>query len=201
MRMIVLRHSYRDVNNYRFTSELIQLGHKDAMTRILPELEKLNIGNIYTSVYPRVIQTILPYIQKNNRKIIVDDRLHEYISHTNEKYHDATTIIERYNEYISDCNIYPFDPPETSLGLFNRVYHFLLYLMSPQDKLNFVKSPLIVSHRSSLAVLLSFSDIQDKNLKELAMGQVKVIDVTNLDHYRAYKRFMYLITNGDHLKV
>jgi broad specificity phosphatase PhoE len=201
MRIIILRHSYRDIKDYRFTSELIDRGHRDAATRICPELEKLNIGKIYTSVYPRVIQTVLPYIEKNNRKIIIDDRLHEYIPRDDEKYHDATPIIERYKNYISDYNIYPFDTPETSLSLFSRVYQFMLYLMSIRKETDVSKSPLIVSHRSTLLVLLSFSDIHDGNLKELAMGEINNIDVVDLDHYRAYKRFMYLKTLGKHLNV
>ena len=69
MKLYILSHEDRN-QDATFFSPLTKQGLENA-TKLIKELEKVEISHIYSSPYIRTLQTIHPYSKKHNLKIEV----------------------------------------------------------------------------------------------------------------------------------
>ena len=76
MKIILLRHEERDINNPLFFSKLTDEGMIKSKL-LVKELNKYNINTIYASPFLRVLQTIYPYCKSNNINVNVNNLLYE----------------------------------------------------------------------------------------------------------------------------
>lgn len=186
IKFYLLRHSFRNPIDYSYNSELIPQGQRKACLEIKNSLLLLgNIRYIYSSVYPRVIQTVLPYVIETNRKITIDDCLHEWDS----EYHPSISAKKDYGKYICAYKDYPRKSGvlETFEEVLNRVIYFL-----KQEYINLDNS-LICSHQGILSAFIALSD-SDLIDGQMDMGEVRTvnIDLDGINFSKALDRFRVL---------
>jgi broad specificity phosphatase PhoE len=178
----LVRHSYRDPYDYSYESELIPQGHQKAKIEVKNELIRNEpIHSIYSSVYPRAIQTVLPYVKYIKGKINIDGGLHERISDINTKYTSSKRALERYSEYVESISDSALSKVESDMDVINRVRHFL----NSRD----LDYSIICSHQGVLSafISLSLSDTYDGNM---SMAEVKTVQF-NLDYPRTDEEVLY----------
>jgi len=152
MKIYILRHEERFEPPTFYTS-LTPQGHKNA-DNLKHILAKLNISKIFSSPFPRTIQTIIPYCIQNKLedKICVEYSLYETMydkCFTKDNYQvKLTENDEEFNytnpKYSSLIKITDINCPETSSDVKNRVLNFVDTLITCYKHSD--KCILIVAH-------------------------------------------------------
>jgi broad specificity phosphatase PhoE len=148
---------------------------------ILDQLLKLNINEVWTSVYPRAIQTVMPYLIEKGKKFNTDDCLHEHVSFFHfippylEKYHPADEVDIRYGPHHDECHFREngIKIPEPHFQVRNRIIEFIKKHGQRLD------NSLIVSHGS---VLSEFHRLLNGYPKNVKMGEIYEI-ILDLDRF------------------
>ena len=150
MRIFILRHEKRDINNPNFYSPLLEEGLHNSES-LVDKLKNLNIDVIYASPFKRVLQTVKPFCDKYNKKIKRDFSLYEKIS-SNSGFHYPylLDVIPMDNEYylldtshVSVTHLYEIKMDE---DIAYRINRFTSYLKDKYSNRN--KTILIVTHMS-----------------------------------------------------
>jgi broad specificity phosphatase PhoE len=148
-----------------FYTNLTPEGHKNA-DNLKHILSKLKIDQIFSSPFPRTIQTIIPYCIQNNlhNKINVDYSLYETMfdpCFTKDNY--QVTLTANDNEfkytntnYDSMIKINDINCPETTDDVQKRITKFIDMLIDLYTSIN--SCILIVSHGSVLTPLVPKSE-------------------------------------------
>lgn len=150
MKVFILRHEKRDINNPNFYSPLLEEGLQKSLL-LVEKLEKLNIDVIYVSPFKRVLQTIKPFCDKYNKKVNRDFSLYEKISSDSGfQFPYLLDVIPMDDEYyllntghVSVTNLYEIKIDE---DISQRIQRFTTYLKNKYKKTN--KNILIVTHMS-----------------------------------------------------
>ena len=78
MKLYIMRHCERDINNCSFESPLIDIGHINA-EQTCNTMESYNITKIFSSPFLRTIQTSHYYSKEHNIPINIDYSLCEFV--------------------------------------------------------------------------------------------------------------------------
>ena len=131
MKLYLLRHEKRAIDNPSFYSPLLENGLIDA-NKLKFILNDLNINLIFSSPFKRVLQTIKPYCDMKKMNVNIEYSLYEQIYH-----HETHKFKFDKNDYKKD--LMPNDP---EFYLKNNDY--VSYL--PLDKIEFTKDTTIRSN-------------------------------------------------------
>ena len=159
MKLYILRHFQRDINNASFKSELIKEGINQAINKSFI-LKNLDINMIFSSPFIRCIQSVDYYSKINNIDINIDYSLSEFF-HINEKkiyINDDYNIPEDWfrkfnikNEY-SILNKYNIN--ETSNDVIERVHTFIKEIINKYK--NTDKNIILVTHMTIVNIILYY---------------------------------------------
>tara|TARA_Y100000991_G_scaffold100267_1_gene75665 strand:- start:1048 stop:1704 length:657 start_codon:yes stop_codon:yes gene_type:complete len=191
MKIILLRHEERNLEDPRFYTPLTEKGRIQAI-KLSEELSNIDIDLIFSSPFERTIQTILPYCIKSGKKINLENSLYEFPNNPifidNELYdkesvNSAYEIIinEGYNSILkkeeltfADKNI--IIDIEDQENLENRAEFFLNYLLKNYREND--ETILIVSHEGVLKKI-------EKKIFECLNKEHKY-EQFNMGEYRTY---------------
>ena len=161
MKLYIMRHCDRDLNNCSFESPLIDKGHLNAMD-CCSIMIKNNITTIYCSPFLRTIQTSHYYSSKNAIPINIDYSLAEYVD-INDKHlmysiNNYKIPLEWYRKYNikTDSMIHStFNNYETICDCINRVTVFIDFIKKKYSNTN--ENILLVTHKSIVNTLSNFN--------------------------------------------
>jgi broad specificity phosphatase PhoE len=175
MKIFILRHEKRDINNPNFYSPLLEEGLKSSQL-LIDELHRLDIDVIYASPFKRVLQTIKPYCDKYNKKVKRDFSLYEKISsNSGFQFPYLLDIIPMDEEYYllntSHVSVTNLDEIQIDEDISYRINRFKSYLKNKYLKTD--KNILIVTHMSIV------NAFQNKDLETYyPMGHLS--EITNI---------------------
>ena len=190
MKLFLLRHEKRPLDNPEFFTKLTEQGLEDT-TNITKKLYDKNINIDFCSPFIRTIQTIQDYVINNNLQINIENSLYESLQTDNFKniqnYSLNDINLNDYNfkninnEYKSLLDIDEISFPDTFDKVKNRVDNFISFLFDNyQDK-----NILLCSHQYILQYIELKINYLNKNYNfdqdikkklfdiEFNMGQIK----------------------------
>ena len=85
MKLYILRHFERDINNPTFESELLKEGINNSL-KLIDTLKKIEINTIISSPFLRCIQSVDLFSKLENININIDYNLCEYFDKSQDKY-------------------------------------------------------------------------------------------------------------------
>lgn len=161
MKIYVMRHCERNLNNCSFESPLIQQGFYNAKN-LYTNMDNLKIDTIYSSPFLRTIQTGDFYSKMKNIPINIDYSLAEFVL-PHEKY-----LMYSVNNYIipeewkKNFNINmltmihnKYNTKEIKEDCIERVYKFINHIKNKYINTN--KNILIITHMSIVNIILNLS--------------------------------------------
>ncbi len=186
MKIYIIRHELRDLNDPTFSSELLERGHHNAQTIVKDKLNTLNITDIYSSPFLRTLQTVFPYAKENNKKINIEYAIAETIDEPLFKQKPNITLTSAqekiYNvnkNYSSIWNKNTLKYKEKISQIKYRTKMFLNMLMSKHE--NTQDNILIVTHMGIVNILLSLISGNDIDIEQhYPMGQISTVENNNI---------------------
>lgn len=171
MKIYLLRHEKR-FDNRNFDTDLTNEGMNSAKN-LVKTLESLNLDDIFVSPYKRVIQTIEPYLKKNNKKVKPEYGINEslHLDDSNINIRDINDNLYGYEymdkDYRQCVNKEELNYGETYLDIKNRSGKFIKKLISNN---NFVNSNiLLVCHLSVINAILDRNEFSDYSMGKLVL--------------------------------
>jgi len=170
MKLYVMRHCERNMNDVSFESPLIYEGQMNAKKKY-DEMNKKKIDTIYSSPFLRTIQTADFYSKMKELPIIVDYSIAEFVGEN-----DKMNMFSVNNYVIPDTWKKNFDldlnymfhnkynKDENVKDAIFRVFKFLLHLKSKYNSTD--KNILIITHMSIVNIILGFK-INFNNMSDL----------------------------------
>ena len=183
MKIYVMRHCERNMNDCGFESPLIYEGQMNAKNKY-NELNRLNINVIYSSPFLRTIQTGDFYSKMKNIPINIDYSIAEYISPQDRiNMHSINNYIipERWKHNFNlNCNKMLKDNFNLDEKLNDSILRVYLFLQDLKKKYqNTDKNILIITHKSITNIIIglqnSFYNIKNINNyieNEYPMGKI-----------------------------
>ena len=181
MKLFVLRHCERNINDCSFESPLTGEGHCQAMD-LCNIINNMKITKIYSSPFLRTIQTGNYYSKKFNVPINIDYSLCEFCLENDKKnmssiynYNIPESWYINYNinkKYDKFLNIYNIN--ETLYDCIQRIEKIYNFLVKKYKNTN--ENILIITHMSIINVFLHIKN--QKNLKinnDYEMGKITQI--------------------------
>lgn len=186
MKIIILRHAKRH-GSPLFETELTEYG-KEQSNKLVLELEKHKIDEIYSSPFLRVIQTIYPFCKKYGYKIKVENAFyealkseeftysncHHRVNEIYQKYPEFNDIVSQYKSFLNIANI---SHVESDIDINNRVHPFIWKLIKKYKDTD--KCILIATHQTICNVIKKYFDINVNYRDEFSQGTFEIIDVPN----------------------
>ena len=166
MTIYFLRHEERP-NDITFLTELTETGVKRSK-QLGDRLKKLNITKIYCSPFLRTLQTIKPFIKKNNLSVNVDYSISELYKHDiipkelSKSFIEKPDITVRHDwfdefnisyDYTSIINNDKFIYPESISSIKKRIFNFADIRLKSKDELENI---LICTHHGVLTYLIPY---------------------------------------------
>ena len=175
MPLFLLRHEERE-NSIACNTPLLNIGIKNAETKIIKKCENVNINNIYCSPFLRCRQTITPYAKKYKIQLNIEyglmDILLEDFFNEDSNLKTPKNLLTKYDvyNYYKYNNIYSEKYmktriPETNKDLHNRIKNFMPKFMKQiKNDLKNNKNILIVSHCGVMLEILKFFNLPTTNI-------------------------------------
>ena len=167
MKLYIMRHCERDINNCSFESPLIDIGHINA-EQLCNTMNSYNITKIYSSPFLRTIQTSHYYSKEKKIVINIDYSLCELVDmpdkhkmYSTNNYIIPTEWRTTYNINTTSMLMNTFDNDETVNICVTRIYEFLNHIENKYG--NTDENILLVTHMSIVNIILA---ITNNNLKE-----------------------------------
>ena len=162
MKIYIMRHCERDINNCSFESPLLDIGHINAQQSCVT-MQYLNITKIYSSPFLRTIQTSHYYSKEHNIPINIDYSLCEFVDSTDKHkmYSSNNYIIPQewkntYNINTTHMIKNTFGNDESINICITRVNSFLEYIKKTYE--NSDENILLVTHMSIVNILLAITN-------------------------------------------
>lgn len=178
MKLYIMRHCKRDINDCSFESPLLDTGHLDAIESC-KKMKKNNINVIYSSPFLRAIQSGNYYSKKYDINMNIDYSLCEYVNKNNKEdlmysinnYIIPNEWITRYNININNMLLNEFNYDETLEECILRIKNFLIYIHEKYKKTN--NNILIITHMSIVNIILHLINNIELNIeKNHEMGSI-----------------------------
>lgn len=162
MRLYVMRHCERNLDNCSFESPLIAKGYYNAKN-LFGNMNRKKIDVIYSSPFLRTIQTVDFYSKMKNIPINIDYSIAEFVSFQDKHnmYSVNNYIIPdvwraNFNINTDKMLIKNYNVNENNNECIYRIYRFINFLM---DKYNDTdKNILIVTHMSIVNIFLALEN-------------------------------------------
>ena len=162
MKLYIMRHCERDINNCSFESPLLDIGHINA-EQTCNTMESYNITKIFSSPFLRTIQTSHYYSKEHNIPINIDYSLCEFVdTHDKHKMYSSNNykICEEwrktYNINTTHMIKNTFNNDETINMCITRVYEFLNNIENKYGKTD--ENILLVTHMSIVNIILAITN-------------------------------------------
>lgn len=166
MKLYVMRHCERDMNNCSFESPLIDVGHIKAQ-HLCDTIESFKITTLISSPFLRTIQTGHYYSKKKNIPIYIDYSLCEFLNINKSDMYSSNNYIIPYewkNTYNIDKTIMiknDYNINENFKMCVERVYNFLEYIKKKYNDTD--ENILLITHMSIVNIIIA---ITRNNLNE-----------------------------------
>jgi len=177
MKLYLLRHEDRNMNDPTFFSPLTDKGKQNAQ-ELKKILENLNITHVYSSPFIRTLQTIEPFIQSSGAKINIENGFMEGLQDPLfEKRPNIELPRSMYKLFhINETSMSSFDLeycnyPETTKKIQERV---IFTLSSIIKKNNNTDNILICTHKCICNIILAITTKETKSI-DFKMGQLAEI--------------------------
>jgi len=163
MKIYFLRHEKRPKEQY-FDVSLTQEGYNDAYN-LKDTLKSLDLQQIYSSPFIRVLETIQPYLIDNREYVNIEYALYEYVTHNwfNETNYNITlnkSQEEKYlvnASYLSYFNINDLEFPQDHNKITKRVLEFTNYLIDLYKNQDI--NILLCGHKKIVDVIIGNDEI------------------------------------------
>ena len=187
MKLYVMRHCERNMNDISFESRLVYEGHMNAKKKY-NEMNKKKINVIYSSPFLRTIQTGDFYSKMKEISINVDYSIAEYVGKTAKinmfsvnNYEIPDTWKKNFNLDLHYMFHNKYDKDESVQDAIFRVFRFLLHLKEKYSSTD--KNILLITHMSIVNIILGFKtsfnnigDINEYLEKFYPMGVISEVD-------------------------
>ena len=166
MKLYILRHFERDLDNPSFESPLIKQGIDNALKKN-KILKNLDINLIFSSPFIRCIQSVDFFSKINNKSINIDFSLCEYFENSNNKnkYEKKYKIPDKWNTLFNintDNMILNNNKLNENIeDLKNRIFNFIKHIINKYKSTDL--NILIVTHMSIVNVILYYFDYLNYN--------------------------------------
>ena len=180
MRIYILRHEQRPMNNPGFLTQLTEFGNHKAMFSLKNTLRNIPFTHIFSSPFLRVLQTIAPYVENThyvNIEYGLAEGLHDKVFTEENDFtiRETPCIISNY-ESIFDINNYRYYEDEDTIKA--RVKTFYDSLVNKYKNENVVI--LLASHQCICNALLELMTDKSRNLTDdFAMGKLATCNKDN----------------------
>lgn len=157
MKLYILRHFERDINDPSFESQLLKIGINNSLKKI-STLKNIEINTIISSPFLRCIQSVDLFSKLENININIDYSLCEYFTKIQEQYKKIYIIpIEWYKSFniINKVN-QKYNLEETMEDCIKRVNIFMDDII--QKYKNSDKNILLVTHMTIVNIILNYFD-------------------------------------------
>ena len=180
LRMYVIRHEKRPVDDPTFDVSLTAEGLQDAEEAVLDELNELGVNAVYSSPYRRVLQTVQPYLEQVH--VGMGACVEWCLSEHPEPNDTPPTEIpdEFYEEFHIEETYTPFMTAEKAHRLNgdieqvqSRLCDFVELLSRTHDDGDVV---LLATHQTSVHALLSMASGIPIDCMDVPMGKVVELD-------------------------
>ncbi len=162
MKLYLLRHEKRAIDNPSFYSPLLEEGLIDA-DKLKHILNDLNINLIFSSPFKRVLQTIKPYCDMKKINVNIEYSLYEQI------YHHET------HKFKFDKNDYKKDIKNSDSEYYLKNNEYISYL--PLDKIEFTKDTMLRSNNFLRYIINKYKNT-DINILFATHGGI-ILDMIN----------------------
>jgi broad specificity phosphatase PhoE len=181
MKIYLLRHEDRPINNPGFLTELTQLGKERSNNSLKNTLNNINFTHVYCSPFLRTIQTISPYVE-NKHYVNIEYGLAEGLHDEIFKNEFDCTVknppchISNYKSII-DIEQYRYYEDEEQI----RIRVGLFYKNLTENHKNEHHTILLVSHQCICNILLdNIRNVKERDIHEkYDMGKLVHVDETN----------------------
>jgi broad specificity phosphatase PhoE len=185
MRIIILRHGKR-YGSPLFETSLTPEGLQQAK-ELVGQLGKNRIDDIYSSPFPRVLQTIYPFCEKYGCKVNIENSFYEALKSDEFTYanykHEVSELYGKYPEfkgiiemYESKLNIANISHVERDIDINNRVSPFIWKLIEKYK--NTDKCILIATHQTICNAIKKYFDNSVNYRDTFPQGTFEIIDVS-----------------------
>jgi len=164
MKLYLLRHEKRAIDNPSFYSPLLEEGLIDA-DKLKHILNDLNINLIFSSPFKRVLQTIKPYCDMKKLNVNIEYSLYEQIY-----YHET-------HKFKFDKNDYKKDLKNSDSEYYLKNNEYISYL--PLDKIEFTKDTMLRSNNFLRYIINKYKNT-DINILFATHGGI-ILDMINRD--------------------
>lgn len=188
LRIYVLRHEKRPVDDPTFDVSLTDEGLEDAEEQVCEELNELGVNAVYSSPYKRVLQTVEPYLKQDHVGMgaCVEWCLSE---HPEPNDTPPTKIPDEWHEDFSiESTHTPFMTAEeahkkngTIEQVFRRLADFVELLSKIHDEGDVV---LLATHQTSVHALLSMASGIPVDCMDVPMGKIVELDWHGVIKYK-----------------
>ena len=168
MKLYILRHFERDLDNPSFETQLLKTGITNAITKS-EILKKIDINLIFSSPFVRCIQSVDFFSKTNNKIINIDYSLCEFLLENDknkmssiynytipDNWYTNYNINKNYNKLLNIYNV-----NETLYDCIQRIEKIYNFLIKEYKNTN--ENILIITHMSIVNIFLHIKD--QKKLK------------------------------------
>lgn len=188
LRIYVLRHEKRPVDDPTFDVSLTDEGLEDAEELVCEELNELGVNAVYSSPYKRVLQTVEPYLDQVH--VGMGACVEWCLSEHPEPNDTPPTEIpdEWHDEFSIESTHVPFMTAEeahaknrTIEQVFSRLADFVELLSKVHDEGDVV---LLATHQTSVHALLSMASGIPVDCMDVPMGKIVELDWHGVIKYK-----------------
>ena len=188
LRIYVLRHEKRPVDDPTFDVSLTDEGLEDAEELVCEELNELGVNAVYSSPYKRVLQTVEPYLDQVH--VGMGACVEWCLSEHPEPNDTPPTEIpdEWHDEFSIESTHVPLMTAEeahaknrTIEQVFNRLADFVELLSKVHDEGDVV---LLATHQTSVHALLSMASGIPVDCMDVPMGKMVELDWHGVIKYK-----------------
>ena len=162
MKLYLLRHEKRAIDNPSFYSPLLENGLIDA-DKLKYILDDFNINIIYSSPFKRVLQTVKPYCDMKKMQVNIEYSLYEQIYH-----HESHRIKFNKNDFKKDIQ-------ETDPEYYLKNNDYVSYV--PLDNIEFTENTVMRSTNFLKYIINKYKDT-DLNILFATHGGI-ILDMVN----------------------
>jgi len=173
MKIYILRHEMRPIDDPRFMTELTEYGKHKAIFSLKNTLKNISFTHIFSSPFFRVLQTIAPYVENThyvNIEYGLAEGLHDPIFEDQDDFtiKDPPCIISNY-ESVVDINNYRYCENEEVIK--TRVKLFYNNLVSNHKNENHVI--LLAAHQCICNILIELITNRSRDINDdFGMGKL-----------------------------
>ena len=180
MKIFVLRHEERPMDDPGFLTQLTEFGKHKAMFSLKNTLKNFSFTHIFSSPFLRVLQTIAPYAENNhyvNIEYGLAEGLHDPVFEDQNDFtiKDSPCITSSYDS-VFDVNNYRYYENEDTIR--SRVKMFYDDLVEKHKNEN--HTILLAAHQCICNILLELMTNQEREMDDtFGMGKLATCDENN----------------------